>query len=495
MRQVKSMLLRRWRSALFLSLTGSFLWLQAATSFAQSVSFSPATSFFPGLIPRSVAVGDFNGDGKPDLAVADNGATIAILLGNGNGSFDRAGGQFLLLEGPTSLAVGDFNGDGKLDLAVAVSNPTSPPGFRDVVVLFGTGTGFFGGSTRLHIGFNQGPESSSALVAGDFNGDGKLDLAMTNIADCHCVTNGNGSGVSVLLGTGAGSFGAATNFAVGNTPVSIAVGDFNRDGEQDLAVTNAADNNVSILLGNGTGSFGVATNFAVGNTPVSVAVGDFNGDGRQDLAVANLNSDNVSILLANGNGTFGVAANFAAGATPRSVAVADFNGDGKLDLAVANAGTDDVSILLGAGTGSFAPAANFAVRESPVALAIGDFNEDGKLDIVTANFALTRAVSILLNTTSISFTNLVSAVLPSSRSVQVGTPATGIRHYHQRWRGYGCWLWHIDCHHHPGRFHLSDHRPGNQCSHGLVQRAGGYPCRFISEFCFWVNFDCSNCSD
>ena len=112
---------------------------------------------------------------------------------------------------------------------------------------------------------------------------------------------------------GAGSFGSATNFGAGTTPDSVAVGDFNGDGKQDLAVANQGSNNVSILLGDGAGSFGSATNFGAGNTPFSVAVGDFNGDGKQDLAVANVSSNNVSILLGNGAGSFGSATNFGSG--------------------------------------------------------------------------------------------------------------------------------------------------------------------------------------
>jgi FG-GAP-like repeat len=408
--RVKNTLLKTRRSsALCLFLTGLFFSLQVAVSFAQSVSFSAATSFyFPGNLPVSVAVGDFNGDGKLDLAAAGFEGRITILLGTGTGSFDQAGSTHVALDSPNPLAAGDFNGDGKLDLAVGVS--TLMPPSRNITILLGAGTGFFSSSNSFAVGVSA---ESIALAAGDFNGDGKLDLA---------VTNGSSSNVSVFLGAGTGSFGAATNFAVGVTPRSVAVGDFNGDGKLDLAVANSGSNNVSILLGTGAGSFEAATNFAVGNTPVSVAVGDFNGDGRHDLAVANSNSGNASILLGNGNGTFGVATNFAVGATQRSIAVGDFNGDGKVDLAVTNSG-NNVSILLGTGAGSFGAATNFAVGNGAGSLAIGDFNEDGKLDIVTANFG-SNDLSLLLNTTSISFTNLVAALLPSSRSVQVGTPAT-----------------------------------------------------------------------
>jgi len=150
------------------------------------------------------------------------------------------------------------------------------------------------------------------------------------------------------------SFAAAVNYAVGNVPTSVAVGDFNADGRPDLAVANAGSNNVSILLGNGGGggTFQAAVNYSVGSGPRSVAVGDFNADGQPDLAVANF--DNVSILLGNANGTFQAAVNYFAGVLLSSVAVGDFNADGWTDLAVTSANyLGGVLILLGNGNGTF----------------------------------------------------------------------------------------------------------------------------------------------
>ena len=170
------------------------------------------------------------------------------------------------------------------------------------------------------------------------------------------------------------SFAAATNFGGGNGPYAMAVGDFNGDGKQDLAVTNVSSNSVSILLGDGSGNFGAPVNFGVGDDPVSVAVGDFNGDGKQDLATANIGSNNVSILLGDGTGNFNPAVNFAVGSYPYSVAVGDFNGDGEPDLAAANNGSNDVSILLGDGTGNFSAATSFgagmALSQSQWAISI-----------------------------------------------------------------------------------------------------------------------------
>ncbi|MCZ8024957.1 MAG: FG-GAP-like repeat-containing protein, partial [Microcystis sp. LE19-10.1B] len=341
-----------------------------------SASFNPATNFSVGNRPTSVTVGDFNGDGKSDLATANYfGNNVSVLLGTGTGSFATAT-NFSAGNGAFSVTVGDFNGDGKSDLATA--NRFG----NNVSVLLGTGTGSFGTPTNFSVG--NGPWS---VTVGDFNGDGKSDLA---------VANAGSSNVSVLLGTGTGSFGTATNFSVGNGPWSVTVGDFNGDGKSDLATANLYSYNVSVLLGTGTGSFGTPTNFSAGSRPISVAVGDFNGDGKSDLAVANYFCCNVSVLLGTGTGSFGTATNFSVGSRPISVAVGDFNGDGKSDLAVANAGCCNVSVLLGTGTGSFGTATNFSVGTGPWSVTVGDFNGDGKSDLATANRHSSN-VSVLLN--------------------------------------------------------------------------------------------------
>ncbi|MCE2669911.1 MAG: FG-GAP-like repeat-containing protein [Microcystis sp. 49638_E5] len=341
-----------------------------------SASFTPPTNFAAGSSPISVTVGDFNGDGKSDLAVANRGSNnVSVLLGTGTGSFGAAT-NFSVGNAPSSVTVGDFNGDGKSDLAVANRYG------NNVSVLLGTGTGSFGTATNFSVGIFP-----VSVTVGDFNGDGKSDLA---------TANGSSNNVSVRLGTGAGSFGTATNFSVGTGPASVTVGDFNGDGKSDLAVANANSSNVSVLLGTGTGSFGPATNFTVGSFPYSVTVGDFNGDGKSDLAVANAGSSNVSVLLGTGTGSFGTATNFTVGTVPRSVTVGDFNGDGKSDLAVANGSNNNVSVLLGTGTGSFGPATNFTVGSSPRSVAVGDFNGDGKSDLATANYNGGN-VSVFLN--------------------------------------------------------------------------------------------------
>jgi hypothetical protein len=178
---------------------------------------------------------------------------------------------------------------------------------------------------------------------GDFDGDGKPDLAVTNY---------DGNNVTVLLGNGAGGFSPAAGspIAVGTHPFYLALGDFNGDGHSDLAVPNAGSNNVTILLGTGSGGFDPAPGspLAVGSIPTAVAVGDFDADGHQDLAVTDSGSNDVAVLLGSGDGTFSPAAGspVAAGTTPYFVAAGDLNGDGQPDLAVANYIDNNLSIFL-----------------------------------------------------------------------------------------------------------------------------------------------------
>ncbi len=319
-------------------------------------TFRAQATYATGAEPLGISVGDFNGDGKLDLAILNNcgagpkcpwgqlgSGTVSILLGNGDGTFQP---QTTYATGawPCGISMGDFNGDGKLDLAVANSMDNT------VSILLGNGDGTFQPQTTYATG-----AAPFGISVGDFNGDGKLDLAVANqCGDNPSCPTFSGT-VSILLGNGDGTFQPQTTYPTGAEPLRISAADFNGDGKLDLAVTNecGADTScathsstVSILLGNGDGTFQPQATYATGAEPFGISTGDFNGDGKLDLAVANTSDNTVSILLGNGDGTFQTQTTFATGAGPGSVTTGDFNGDGRLDLAVANAGSGTVSVLL-----------------------------------------------------------------------------------------------------------------------------------------------------
>src|SRR6266516_6434682 len=380
--------------SLLVAATSFFLLVLADPALAQTAPqtplFNPQTEYVAGSKngPSGIAVGDFNGDGKLDLAVVNFGDwNIYVLLGNGDGTFQAARSVYFASGGgfPWYVVTADFNGDGKLDLAV------SNYGGNSLSVLLGNGDGTFQAPQTTPVGTNP------ALVAvGDFNGDGKPDLAISSVGD---------NTVSVLLGNGDGTFLAPQVTPVGLNPWYFAVGDFNGDGKLDLAVadygcpldcTSSPSNTVTVLLGNGNGTFLPGPSLTVGNGPAGVAVGDFNGDGKPDLAVANLNDNTLSILLGNGDGTFQAPQTFAGvGTKPYFVAVGDFNRDGKPDLVITNHLGNTVTVLLGNGDGTFQPAQTFLVDSDPVYATVGDFNGDGVQDLAVANLhALT--ISVLL---------------------------------------------------------------------------------------------------
>ncbi len=271
--------------------------------------------------------------------------------------------------GPGAVVVADFDGDGKLDLAVANS------GSNSISILLGNGDGTFGAKTDFATATNP-----RALSADDLNGDGKLDLV---------VCAGGADKISVLLGNGNGTFGAKTDFATGSIPASVVLADFNGDSMLDMAVASAGGNTVSFLPGNGDGTFGGHVEFATGSGPASIVAGDFNGDGRLDVATANNSSDSISLLLGNGDGTFGAKTDFAVSTQPVSLARGDFNADSKLDLVAAARAAALASVLLGKGDGTFNPKTDLGTETEPIAVTAADFNADGKLDAMTGNLGTT----------------------------------------------------------------------------------------------------------
>jgi len=342
-------------------------------------------------VANYVAVGDFRGEEKPDLAVAINGNAVYILLANGDGTFTQASGSPVAI--PRSpwdeevnaemvfVAVGDFNHSGKLGLALANFGEANVP------ILLGNGDGTF---TIPSSFVSSGGGDPNSLAVGDFLGNGNLDLAVASAF--------GGLPLDIVLGCGDGAFNQGPVSANGTAPASAympAVGDFNGDGKLDIAATGGGydytANLVTILLGNGDGTFSLAQNstFATGSNPWAIVAADFNGDGKLDLAVVNYDSNSATILLGNGDGTFTPAPGspVTVGLNPAALAVGDFNSDGKPDLVIANQTDSSLTILLGNGDGTFTPAASspFALGTVPLSLAAGDFNSSGRLGLAVTS--------------------------------------------------------------------------------------------------------------
>jgi hypothetical protein len=384
--------------------TNNNLSLGAATlgSGLTTVGFTPAPTLSAGNGATTAVVGDFNGDGRPDVAIVNaTDATVSIFLGNGDGTFNSLT-PVPVGANPSAIAAGDFNGDGKLDLAVANN------GANSVTILLGNGDGTFTAAVPVSVG-----NSPSAIVVGDFDGDGNQDLAVANSVD---------NSVTLALGNGDGTFGRLTTLSTGLTPVSLAVADFNGDGKLDLATGNSGDQSVTILLNTGNLTFAASSIPNAG--ALEIAVGDFNGDGKVDLAVVNLVANSVTILLGNGDGTFTTAAPVTAGNQPSSAGVGDFNADGKQDLAIGNYGDNTVSILLGNGDGTFTLAATEPAGSKPKAMVLGDFNGDAKTDVVTVNIGNSTATVLLGNPSTVATATLsgVSAWGGGSHNVSAGFP-------------------------------------------------------------------------
>jgi len=397
------------RGALLLGLAGI-----AAPALAQSSFSTVATYSTSGGSTQGVAIADVNGDGRPDVVAANSASNnVGVLLNAAAtpGTFPAAatsypsGGNF-----PVALALGDVNGDGRPDIVVA--NQTSD----NVAVLLNSAStpGTFLAATT----FTTGGAGSRMVALGDLNNDGRLDIVVSNI-------NGDNLGVLLNSATTPGTFTTTAYASGNGGAQGVDVGDVNGDGRLDIVVANNSSNTTAVLLNSAAtpGTFSAPTLYSTGGlAPRGVAVGDVSGDGRPDIVITNSSSNNIGVLLnqAATPGTFAAAVVYPDGGIgPVGVALGDVNGDGLADISTANFGGNNVSVLTNSTTtpGTFAAPATYFSGGGPHEIALGDLNGDGKRDIAATNFN-DGTVGILLNNFLVANPNLV---VSTTQSIPAGT--------------------------------------------------------------------------
>lgn len=354
---------------------------------AAAVSFAAPVYYASGYKPYFVRAGELDGDGDLDLVVGNEQASaVAVFRNSGSGTFTRIG-EFATGAYPTGGAIVDLDDDGVADVITADYRGDS------VSVLIGAGGGVLGAPASYPT--VDGGETSN-LAVGDLDGDGRVDVIATNPQT---------ASASVFLGGAGGALTAAPTLSYGAVgtaePYSAAIGDFDRDGKNDVAVADDRTARVLVRRGNGDGTFGASAAFAIGGIRSHIMLAhDMNRDGLVDLVIANRNSDDVSVLRGRGDGGFqaAIVSSTGAGTGPYSLAIADFDLDGVPDVVTANFITSTASILLGRGDGGFEAAVSAGVVGGfSYGVAAGDFNGDGKPDFAIAN-AVADNLAVVINT-------------------------------------------------------------------------------------------------
>ncbi|MGZ3864278.1 MAG: FG-GAP-like repeat-containing protein [Bacteroidia bacterium] len=368
-----------------------------ANTFGAKVDFTTGTS------PFNVAIGDIDGDGKSDLVVANTGTTTVSVFRNtstaGTISF-AAKVDFTTGTAPQGVALGDLDGDGKLDVAVADNGTSRVSVYRNLSTV---GTVSLSAKTDYTTGINP-----SGVVIGDIDGNGKPEIVTANS------TANTVSVLRNTCTVGTISFGTKVDFTTGTSPFAVAVGDVDGDGKPELAVSNNGVSTVSVLRNTATtgtitaASFAAKVDFTTGTNPYGIALGDIDGDGKPEIAAANSGAATVSVLRNTSTsgtvtaGSFAAKVDFATGTNPFGVALSDIDGDGKIDMAASNSNATSASLLKNTATsgtitaGSFAAKVDFTTGAQPYSIAVGDLDGDNKPDFATTNFGAAK-VSTFLN--------------------------------------------------------------------------------------------------
>ena len=388
-------------------------------------SIAPKVDFATGNLPYATALGDFDGDGKLDMAVTNYGSTTVSVYRNISTTGTVASSSFATkvdfatVERPAGISIGDLDGDGKLDMAITDDASNKVSVYRNTST-----SGSVSFATKVDFEAGGG---TTGILLGDLDGDGKLDIFVTNWGSNRMSVYRNTSEVGSLT---TASFASSVVFGNGNSPYRVSLGDLDGDGKLDMAITDNAANKVSVFRNISTSgsittsSFATKVDFVTGSSPKGITLGDLDGDGKLDIAVTNSSSSTISVFRNTSTSgslttsSFEAKVDFTTLTNPLGISLGDLDGDGKLDIAVANNGSAKMSVYKNTSTSgslttsSFASKVDFATGTTPQEILLGDIDGNGKLDIAVANFN-SNTVSVLRNIgipppTIISFTPTTS---------------------------------------------------------------------------------------
>lgn len=357
--------------------------LAFSTAQAANQRFGPRADWSTGSATTSIALADFNGDGKIDVAASGEGG-LAIRMNDGTGGLNTPV-EYMGIP-LNNLCTGDADGDGDIDLVTV--NRTTP---GTISVLLNDGAGAFSGRTDYAV-----DTFPSAAVVADINGDGKRDIVVANQGTIRAPIGT----ILVLTNNGDGTFAHSASYATGKFPYRLCAADLNGDGYLDLAVAvNApyfhSDYGVAIFLNDGAGAFPSMVYHKVAAAPSGVQAADLDADGKLDLAVSGMYGG-MSVLLNVGAGNFAPQHAYNLGTGASSITVADFDHNGSLDLAVSHDAANAVAIFTNAGSGNFSSPVTYTSGGWPEAIQAADLDGDGYTDLVTGNYS-TKSVSTYRN--------------------------------------------------------------------------------------------------